>query len=640
MESLHGKLLGRYEIVAEVGRGAMGAVYKARDPKIDRFVAIKTILLHQSVVQEQQEFRRRFFVEAQAAGRLLHPGIVTVFDVGEDPQTSDPYIVMEYIEGHTLRELLASNGKKLPLEEALRIAQEVAEALDYAHSQGVVHRDIKPANILITKQGQAKISDFGIAQLDLTQMTLPGRVLGTPAYMSPEQLEGERVDGRSDLFSLGAILYTCVTGYRPFQGNSATTVCFKVANRDPLPATALAPETPHELDAIIERALAKTPAERYQRGQDFADDLRKLREKRPAHKSQMWFSPPAGRRAWLDGKPPAEAPLQAISSSRMKSPPVPPQKKSMQGVKLPATPPQKSSTFGFVFSSWQAQTAIGIPLFAAAMIVSLFAWHEIRDQRTSPKTSAQGGNQMGAALQVQTPVPATGSAADSVVALQTPANSQTDRIPDIDAEPTAAFDDSAPKSRVSHLYASTNSATAPKESSADESSAANRSTEVGNRPASTKAKSKSVAATAAPKSAPKGPTTVAASKQPPKQLQVSQPAISASAAVADSNLEIRIDNRFADASLKVWVDETLAYAHPLHDGHKKRLILLGGGAKDAVTIPVSAGKHALRIEVRSAAEQYDETKTVDGEFLTGGGLSLSVTFDKHSKDMRLALGNE
>ena len=202
METRWGKLLGRYEIVAELGNGAMGTVYKARDPKIDRFVAIKTILLHQSGVQEQREFRERFFVEAQAAGRLLHPGIITVFDVGEEPETSDPYIVMEYIDGQTLRELLAAGNGKLPVATALQIIQELAEALDYAHAQGVVHRDIKPANILVTKEGQAKIGDFGIAQLDLSHITLPGRVVGTPAYMSPEQLDGQQVDGRSDLFSL------------------------------------------------------------------------------------------------------------------------------------------------------------------------------------------------------------------------------------------------------------------------------------------------------------------------------------------------------------------------------------------------------------------------------------------------------
>src|SRR5437667_7850930 len=242
METRWGKLLGRYEIVAELGHGAMGVVYKARDPKIDRFVAIKTTSMAGATPEEQREFRSRFFVEAQAAGRLLHPGIVTVFDVGEEPESNNPYIVMEYIEGQTLRELLSARSEKLPLDAALQITEEVAEALDYAHAQGVVHRDIKPENILVTKEGAAKVSDFGIAQLDVSRMTLAGRAIGTPAYMSPEQLEGKPVDGRSDLFSLGALLYTLLTGFSPFQGSSAITVCFKVANRDPLHATVLAPE--------------------------------------------------------------------------------------------------------------------------------------------------------------------------------------------------------------------------------------------------------------------------------------------------------------------------------------------------------------------------------------------------------------
>src|ERR1700691_3837981 len=400
MGNPRGRLLGRYEIVAEVGRGAMGSVYKARDPKIDRFVAIKTVLLHQSVIHEQQEFRRRFFVEAKAAGRLLHPGIVAVFDVGEEPVTSDPYIVMEYIEGQTLREVLAHNDKKLPLGDALRIAQELAEALDYAHSQGVVHRDIKPANILITKEGQAKISDFGIAQLDLTHMTLPGRVLGTPAYMSPEQLEGEQVDGRSDLFSLGAILYTALTGYRPFQGNSATTVCFKVANHDPLQPTSLAPELPHELDAVIERALAKNPAERYQCGKEFAEDLRKLRERAPARKATtLWFSPPAGARTWLDGKTKREG----VSSGAPAPTKVAPAKvATMKSVPPPLrAAPRKSSSFSAMLSSWQVQTAIGIPLFVAAIVVSLFAWREIHVHNPLPRNVVKNADRANAAGSVQ-----------------------------------------------------------------------------------------------------------------------------------------------------------------------------------------------------------------------------------------------
>jgi serine/threonine-protein kinase len=278
LEARWGKCLGRYELVAELGRGAMGVVYKARDPKIDRFVAVKTISLLDANPEEALEYRERFFQEAQAVGSLVHPGIVTVFDVGEEPENRTPYIVMEFVDGISLRELLEQKGGKLPLDTALHLAEELAEALDCAHGQGIVHRDIKPANILVTTSGRAKITDFGIAKRDLSHLTSPGHVLGTPAYMSPEQLDSEKVDGRSDLFSLGVILYSMISGFRPFQGNSVTTVCFKLANHDPVPCSALDPDLPPGVDAVISRAMAKSPADRYQRGLEFALDVRELRE--------------------------------------------------------------------------------------------------------------------------------------------------------------------------------------------------------------------------------------------------------------------------------------------------------------------------------------------------------------------------
>lgn len=271
------KHFGRYEVVAELGRGAMGVVYQARDPQIDRMVAVKTISLWGQEPEEEKEFRLRFLNEAQAAGRLHHPGIVSVFDVGEDPDNHDPYIVLEYVPGETLNRILARE-RKLPLAKALKLAEELADALDYAHSQGVVHRDIKPANILITAEGHAKIADFGIAKLNLAHFTLPGRVLGTPAYMAPEQLSGEGCDGRSDLFSLGVILYVMTTGMSPFQGDSATTVCFKVANREPIAASALDLNLPPQLDVVISRAIAKDPEQRYQGGSEFAENLRQLQQ--------------------------------------------------------------------------------------------------------------------------------------------------------------------------------------------------------------------------------------------------------------------------------------------------------------------------------------------------------------------------
>lgn len=289
---------GRYEILSELGRGAMGVVYKARDPKINRVVAVKTVSLAGQSPEEEREYRERFFREAEAAGRLSHPGIVTIFDVGEEPETRDPYIVMEFVGGQSLDKRLERDDHKLPPETALQLTFELAEALDCAHGQGVVHRDLKPANILLTEDGHAKIADFGVAKLNLANHTLAGRALGTPAYMSPEQLNGESVDGRSDLFSLGVVLYTMVTGYRPFQGNSAVTVSFKVVNRDPIPATLLNTELPQGLEYIIGRAMAKDPTERYQRGMEMALDIQEMREKRePWSKAKLPVSPASNERA-------------------------------------------------------------------------------------------------------------------------------------------------------------------------------------------------------------------------------------------------------------------------------------------------------------------------------------------------------
>ena len=295
MDDPKSERFGRYQILSELGRGAMGVVYQARDPKINRVVAVKTILLAGQPPEEEREYRDRFFREAEAAGRLSHPGIVTIFDVGEEPETRAPYIVMEFVAGQSLDKLLARDDHTLPLETALQLTHELAEALDYAHAQGVVHRDLKPANILITEDGHPKIADFGVAKLNLANFTLSGRVLGTPAYMSPEQLNGDEVDGRSDLFSLGVILYTIVTGYRPFQGNSALTVCYKVVNREPIPATVFDTDLPPGLDCIIKRAMAKDPAERYQRGMEMASDIQALREGRdPLSRGTQTASDTAG----------------------------------------------------------------------------------------------------------------------------------------------------------------------------------------------------------------------------------------------------------------------------------------------------------------------------------------------------------
>jgi serine/threonine protein kinase len=266
---------GRYEVLDEIGRGGMGVVYRARDPKINRTVAIKSISLAHQPSEAQAEFRERFLREAEAAGRLSHPGIVTIFDVGEEPDTHDPFLVMECVRGKSLDALLREKGKLAPAV-AVGLAAELAEALDCAHGQSVIHRDLKPANILLTEEGHAKIADFGVAKLNLDNLTMHGQVLGTPAFMSPEQLSGGAVDGRSDLFSLGVILYMLLTGHRPFQGNSPFTISFKVVNHEPVPAASFNLDLPPGLDHVLCRAMAKDPTQRYQRGMEMFLDLQNI----------------------------------------------------------------------------------------------------------------------------------------------------------------------------------------------------------------------------------------------------------------------------------------------------------------------------------------------------------------------------
>jgi serine/threonine-protein kinase len=355
----------------------MGVVYKARDPKIDRFVAVKTISLSGQNPEEEREYRERFFHEAQAAGRLLHPGIVTIFDTGEDPEGHIAFIVMEFIAGQSLDQLLSEKTKKLPIDTALRLSEELAEALDHAHGQGVVHRDMKPANILVTPEGHAKIADFGIAKVNLAHLTIPGRALGTPAYMSPEQLEGDPVDQRSDLFSLGAILYHMVTGYGPFQGNSATTVCFKVANHDPVRASAFDPELPPELDSVITRAMAKDPAQRYQRGLEFALDLHELRGRQTISKGARGASRFPGAREVL---------AQSLGEVTTPAPSVVP----VGFFKMLGHATGQAFTFIRLQSlSWWRRPAVRIwlVLSMATIILTLFAYHKTLPSRNSSQTS-------------------------------------------------------------------------------------------------------------------------------------------------------------------------------------------------------------------------------------------------------------
>lgn len=269
------KTLGRYEIVGELGKGAMGVVYLARDPLIGRRLALKTFRLDYGAAAELEQFRQRFLREAQSAGILNHPGIVTIHDVVDEAEAGIVFIAMEYVEGTDLKQLLRRR-ERLPLSFAVDIATQLAEALDYAHAAGVVHRDIKPANIIITKAGRAKITDFGIARIDASNLTVEGQLLGTPNYMAPEQIQGLEVDHRADLFSLGVLMYEMVTGLKPFSGENLTVVTHRIVHEPFTPPQETIEGLPSGIVAVLEKCLSKSRAGRYQRANELASDLKHL----------------------------------------------------------------------------------------------------------------------------------------------------------------------------------------------------------------------------------------------------------------------------------------------------------------------------------------------------------------------------
>ena len=271
--SMEKPMLGRYQVERELGKGAMGVVYLGKDPKIGRVVAIKTMALAQEFeADELEDVKQRFFREAETAGRLNHPNIVTIYDAGEEHDLA--YIAMEFLKGKDLVPE-TKQGALLPLPKTLSIVARVAEALAYAHLQNVVHRDIKPANIMYDPQADSvKVTDFGIARITDSSKTKTGMVLGTPSYMSPEQLAGKKIDGQSDLFSLGVTLYQLSCGSLPFQGDSMTQLMFKIANEPPLDILGVNPALPECVVEIINKALAKNVAARYQSGDEFAQAIR------------------------------------------------------------------------------------------------------------------------------------------------------------------------------------------------------------------------------------------------------------------------------------------------------------------------------------------------------------------------------
>jgi serine/threonine-protein kinase len=364
------KNIGRYEVLEELGRGAMGIVYKASDPTIGRLVAIKALAFESSGSSGGADPREIFMREARAAGRLAHPGIVAVHDALEDPAERSSYIVMEYVPGETLESLLFKSPD-VDLEKTLEIVRQIAEALDYAHRQQIIHRDLKPANILLTEDGRVKITDFGIAKILAREGTLRTTgVMGTPSYMSPEQVRGLPLDGRSDLFSLGIIFYLMLTGQKPFQGDTVA-VMFKIINEDPPPPSHLKPQLNAALDYMVLRMLAKDRGKRYGSAREFLDDIEDFREGRPL-RSRAAAAPAATNDA--------EATLVAHKPPIVPPPPAPKTQAAAPQRRLEAVPIPASRKF-----PWPA------PAVVAAILVLVLAGALIRKsrQQTTPPPPAE-----------------------------------------------------------------------------------------------------------------------------------------------------------------------------------------------------------------------------------------------------------
>ena len=302
----------------------MGVVYEVHDPALGRTIALKTIHLAAGSEAERGEYERRFLAEARIAARLTHPGIVIVHDVGRDAEKGILFIALEHLHGRTLAQI-AGEGRP-DWREALRIVARVAEALDYAHAHRVVHRDIKPANIMVLPSGLPKIMDFGIAKLEAGHHTVPGQFMGTPLYMAPEQALGQPVDGRTDVFSLGSVAYTILTGRPPFEAPNVPGVLNRVAYQQPKPMSELVQGLPADVEYVVGRAMAKSPSDRYSAARLFAEDIEDVRAGRPPRHRAGWSMPRPGERTIASGRletPVIEQELQLIADEEAPSPPPP-----------------------------------------------------------------------------------------------------------------------------------------------------------------------------------------------------------------------------------------------------------------------------------------------------------------------------
>ncbi|MFN7941016.1 MAG: serine/threonine-protein kinase [Thermoanaerobaculia bacterium] len=571
----------RYQILAELGRGSMGRVYLAHDPNTDRRVALKLISASGSGTEaEELEARSRFLLEARAAGRLQHPGIVLLYDADADGATGRPFLAMEWVEGRSLAALLRERGA-LPWREAARLAVEVARALDHAHSRGVVHRDVKPGNVLVTEDGRVKVSDFGIAKFVSESHTVAGMVLGTPHYMSPEQVRGEAIDGRSDLFALGAVLYEMVTGEPPFRGESLTTISYKVVFVDPRPPSIAAGDLPPELERIVLKALEKDPAARFANGAEMAAALEAAIAAAPPDPTPAPLPaparppgmPPPPQRAAPPPPPPAR-PMPPPSALRAGAGTTPPP--------WPAHPQDLGEASGATTASRRdlelgRRLALGV---AVALVVGIAGW-------LAWTRWAAPGSPAGSA-----PIPSTPSSPP----------------PNRPAVPPAAPGGPA-----------TSPVTPP-----------------ARQPAVFPSPSASPPPTPARAPAPI-PSSSAPGAEAPAAVPVEVPVGSPLSATLGT-LEIVYFNRLGHGTMTVWIDETRVWSSSLEA--PRDLLQKVQGEKVRFALAVAPGSHLVEVRVSQPSAYIDSRGTVRAEFRPGELRSLRVKLVPYIPRLALDWPNE
>ena len=587
MEIRAGTNLGRYQLLAEIGRGAMGTVYQALDPDIDRLVAIKVFSVFDATSSDGPAFRERFAQEARAAGRLLHPNIVAIYDRGEEPESQTPYIVMEYVAGHPLSNLLSAKPARMDERIALHIGQQIAEALAYAHERGVVHRDIKPGNVLINEDGDAKIADFGIARLDSSDHLYNGEVLGTPAYMSPEQLTGGEVDGRTDIFSLGVILYTMLSGYRPFQGNGPRTIGFKVVNQEPIPITNYYLDLSPEIEYVVQRAMAKNPDERYSTGTALAQDLADILDGRFPRSQE---ATPAGDNGGL------------ITVSRESQP-------FIAMVTEPAARASQAPTY----ENFAAIATDVIVEPASPVLASVPAPMPVRTVATKTKWASTSVVEMAV----------IGLVCVTAVAGMYLHELQTNRLHALDAQigmppllvervavPSLAKKDSEP---LEEVIKTQRASAAPKPAQPD------------------------LDYTVVHRPQPAAPVPVPVAAVMPARLPL-RPIVVPSA--PPSTLEFSLLHHFVEANVSLWLDDKLLYSGVAHgEAHRKLFVLRGAvQGRESHEVHFPSGDHVIRVRVISGDGHFDESGSIHSNFPASQRSVLLIRCNKGGIELRLSAG--